>query len=114
MCIDWNPRYLYRTLFDGDDAAMEHFLAEVCSPDWNAQLDAGRPWAEAVDTLSRQYPDSRVFIEAFHERWSEMLGGAIPGTVEVLEALRDAGIPLFALSNWSAETFPIARPRYPF
>lgn len=114
VCIDWNPRYLYRTLFDGDDAAMERFLAEVCSPDWNAQLDAGRPWAEAVDTLSRQYPESRSYIEAFHERWSEMLGGAIPGTVEILEALRDAGIPLFALSNWSAETFPIARPRYPF
>lgn len=114
VCIDWDPRHLYRKLFDGDDAAMERFLAEVCSPDWNAQLDGGRSWTEAVESLSREHPDARALIEAFRERWVEMLGGAIDGTVEVLDRLREARIPIFALSNWSAETYPIARPYFPF
>ena len=114
VCIDWDPRYLYRKLFDGDDAGMERFLAEVCNQDWNAEQDSGRPWAEAIEILSREHPASRALIEAFRERWSEMLGGAIEETVEILDELRAAGVPIFALSNWSAETFPLARPRFAF
>lgn len=114
VCIDWNPRYLYRTLFDGDDAAMERFLAEVLTPDWNSELDAGRPWPEAIESLSRAHPDSRALIEAFRNRWPETLGDAIAETVQVLEELRRAGVALYALSNWSAETFAITRDRYPF
>jgi 2-haloacid dehalogenase len=114
VCIDWNPRYLYRTMFDGDDVAMEYFLAEVCSQDWNAQMDEGTPWADAIELLSIEYPEYRAHIIAFRERWEEMLGGAILGTVEIIERLKGAGVATYALSNWSAETFPIAVPRYPF
>ncbi len=114
VCIDWDPRHLYRKLFEGDDAAMERFLAEVCSPDWNAELDAGRSWAEAIETLSEEHPESRALIEAFRERWVEMLGGPIDDTVEILDRLRREGTSIYALSNWSAETYPIARPLFPF
>jgi 2-haloacid dehalogenase len=114
VCIDWDPRYLYRQLFAGDEAAMERFLAEVCTQEWNAEQDSGRSWAEAVETLSREHPEARDLIEAFRDRWSEMLGGAIDGTVEVLDELRAGGTPIYALSNWSVETFPLARPRFAF
>ena len=114
VLIDWDPRYLYRQLFDGDEAGMERFLAEVCTPAWNAEQDAGRPWTEAVELLVQEYPQERERIEAYHARWEEMLGGAIDETVEVLRELQDRPVRLFALSNWSAETFPIARRRYPF
>jgi 2-haloacid dehalogenase len=114
VLIDWNPRYLYRQLFPGDEAAMERFLAEVTSQDWNLQQDAGRPWAEAVETLTREHPEQAELIAAYRDRWAETLGKAIEPTLEVLDELRRAGVRLFALSNWSAETFPIARPRYPF
>ena len=114
VLIDWNPRYLYRKLFDGDDAAMERFLAEVTTPEWNGLQDAGRTWAEAVEVLTREHPEHAALIAAYAERWPETLGEAIQPTVEVLDDLRRAGVRLFALSNWSAETFPIARPRYPF
>jgi 2-haloacid dehalogenase len=114
VLIDWDPRYLYRQLFDGDEAGMERFLAEVCTPAWNAEQDAGRPWTEAVELLVQEYPQERERIEAYHARWEEMLGGAIDQTVEVLRELQDRPVRLFALSNWSAETFPIARRRYPF
>lgn len=93
---------------------METFLATVCTPEWNRQQDAGRPWFEAIATLIAEHPEQRDLIEAYWERWPETLGDAIRPTVEVLAELHEAGVPLYALSNWSAETFPVARPRYPF
>lgn len=114
VLIDWNPRHLYRTLFPGDEAAMERFLAEICTPSWNGQLDAGRPWPAAIEELVAQYPESRDLIVAYRERWQEMLGGPIEASVAIHDELVDAGIPTYALTNWSAETFPIARARYPF
>jgi 2-haloacid dehalogenase len=113
VLIDWNPRHLYRGLFP-DEASMEAFLAEVTTPAWNLELDAGRPWADAIAQLVERHPDMRVLIEAFQLRWPEMIAGAIDGTVDILRELRDAGVPVYALSNWSAETFPIARRRFPF
>ena len=114
VLIDWDPRYLYRSIFEGDEAAMERFLAEITTPAWNAEQDAGRTWRDAVETLVAAHPDQRDLIVAYDERWAEMLGGPIEGTVAVLADLRRAGIRLAALSNWSAEKFPIARERYPF
>ena len=114
VLIDWDPRYLYRSLFGGDEAAMERFLATVCTPEWNRGQDAGRPWSEAIASLVAEHPEHADLIRAFWDRWPETLGDAIDPTVDVLAELRAAGIPLYALSNWSAETFPIARPRYPF
>jgi 2-haloacid dehalogenase len=113
VLIDWDPRYLYRSLFD-DEAEMEAFLAEVTTPAWNAEQDAGRPWVDAVDALAAEFPEHRPLIEAYRQRWPETLGDAIQGTVDVLAELRDAGVHLLALSNWSAETFPVALERYPF
>ena len=114
MLIDWDPRHLYRRLFDGDDAAMEHFLATVCTQDWNAEQDAGRSWSTAVEMLAEQHPEQRELILAYRDRWTEMLGGPIDGTVTILDELRAAGMPLYALTNWSAETFPVALELYDF
>jgi len=113
VLIDWDPRHLYRGLF-ADETSMEAFLAEITTPAWNTQQDAGRPWADAIAVLVERHPEQRELIEAFHRRWPEMLAGPIDGTVAILQQLRDAGVPLYALSNWSAETFPIARGRFPF
>ena len=113
VLIDWDPRYLYRTLFD-DEVAMEEFLATVTTQEWNRAQDAGRPWADAVEELATRHPEKRDLIEAYWRRWPETLGEAIEPTVALLDELRSTGIRLYALSNWSGETFPLARPRYPF
>jgi FMN phosphatase YigB (HAD superfamily) len=105
VLIDWNPRYLYRKLFDGNEGAMEHFLATVCTPSWNSQQDAGRPFAEACASLKSEYPAQAELIDAWIQRQSEMVTGPIHGTVEILAELRARQVPLYALSNWSAETF---------
>jgi len=113
VLIDWDPRYLYRKLFR-DEAAVEEFLATVATPEWNAEQDRGRPFADAVAELAARHPARAAAIAAYHQRWREMLGGDIPGTVALLAELRAAGVPVYALSNWSAETFPLARERFPF
>ena len=113
VMIDWNPRHLYRKLI-ADDADIERFLAEVCTPEWNAQLDAGRPFAAAVAELAAVHPDRADLIAAYHVRWTEMLGDGFGETVAIMRELRSAGVRTYALSNWSAETFPVTRPRYPF
>ncbi len=114
VLIDWNPRYLYRKLFHGDDAAMEHFLATVCTPSWNAQQDAGRPFAEACAYLKLEHPAHAHLIDAWIQRQQEMVAGPILGTVDILAELRAREVPLYALSNWSAETFPISLKRFDF
>ena len=114
VLVDWNPRYLYRKLFGDDEAGMERFLAEICTTEWNARQDAGRPWAEAVAELAAQHPAHAALIYAYHERWEEMLNGPIDGSVTILGELKQAGRPLYGLTNWSHETFPVARMRYPF
>ena len=113
VLIDWNPRHLYRNLFD-DEATMERFLAETNLLQWNARQDEGYPFATAVAELSAQFPHYELYIRAFHERWEEMMPGAIAGTVEILAELKDRDYELFALSNWSAETYPFAFARFEF
>jgi 2-haloacid dehalogenase len=109
VLIDWNPRHLYRKLFDGDEVAMERFLAEVCSPAWNHRLDEGRPFAEALAELTERHPEQAAHIRAYLDRWLEMIAGPIEPTAALLEALDAAGRPLWAITNWSAETLPLVR-----
>jgi 2-haloacid dehalogenase len=114
VLLDWNPRHLYRKLFAGDEAAMEHFLANVCTTEWNKRQDAGRPFADAVRQLLPTHADKLHLIEAFGQRFDEMISGPIEGSVAVLAELKARGVPLYALSNWSAETFPPQHARFAF
>lgn len=114
VLIQWDPRHLYREIFDGDEALMESFLAEVCTPAWNLEQDRGRPWAEAVRTLSEEFPDCAELIRAFDERWMEMVPDVVPGSPEILEALKERGVPVYAITNFSADKFALSRERFPF
>lgn len=114
VLIDWNPRYLYKKLFPGDDEQMEQFLSAVCSPEWNAKQDAGRPFSEAVAELVTLHPSREQLIRAFDARWEEMVAGPIQPSVDILIELKEAGYPLYALSNWSVEKFASMRDRFAF
>ena len=114
VLIDWNPRHLYRKMFNGDEEAMERFLSEICTSEWNARQDEGRSFAEATEELIARHPEQAGLIRAFFDRWPEMVAGAIEGTVGILAELKRAGHEIYALSNWSAETFPYARERFQF
>ncbi|HVS90527.1 MAG TPA: HAD family phosphatase [Mucilaginibacter sp.] len=114
VLIDWNPRYMYRTIFS-DEAEMEKFLAEITTSDWNEEQDAGRPLQEGTEILVARFPEHEENIRAFYGRWEEMLGEAFDETVEIFRQLKAAGkYKIYALTNWSAETFPVALERFEF
>ena len=114
VLIDWEPRRLFRKIFD-DEEEMEYFLNNICTPDWNVQQDKGRLIADANQLLIAQFPKYKDQIEAFYGRWEEMLGGPIQPTVDILKELVDAKKQrIYALTNWSAETFPVAIRDYDF
>lgn len=113
VLIDWNPRYLFRKVFDSEDE-MEWFLANVCSYEWNVQQDGGKLFSVATAELQEKYPEYSDKIALYYDRWEEMLDGEIKGTVEIFRRLKSAGMPLYALSNWSHEAFPVAYEKYAF
>jgi 2-haloacid dehalogenase len=112
VLIQWNPRHLYRKLF-ATEAEVEAFLAEVCTDAWNLEQDRGRTWAEAIAERVALFPGQAALIRAFSERWHEMVPGEVPGTPAILDALRDGGVPLYAITNFSAEKYAEARERFP-
>ena len=114
VLVDWDPRHLYRKLLRNDEAAMEHFLASVCTAEWNRAQDAGRSFAEGARLLKRQHPDKAELIDAYGARFDEMMAGPIVGSVEIVAELRDRGTLLYGLTNWSAETYPLALKRFEF
>lgn len=113
VLVDWNPRYLYRKLLDSE-SEIEWFLANVCTDDWNRSQDEGRPISEANRLLMEKHPEHAELIEAYYGRWLEMIGGPIHATVDLLQQLRANDTRVLFLSNWSAETFPLARERLEF
>jgi 2-haloacid dehalogenase len=114
VLIDWNPNYLYNKLITNEDER-KRFLTDICSPDWNEEQDAGRTLSEGTELLVSQHPGHEENIRAFYGRWEEMLGGAIEGTVEIFKQLKESNrYRIYALTNWSAETFEIALNHYNF
>ena len=113
VLIDWNPDYLFAEIIP-DDTERRFFLTEICSPAWNHEMDAGRSVPESVAALAVEHPDHADLIGIWWDRWPEMLGGPIPGTVDLAHGMSEAGIPLYALTNWAAETWPHAVARFDF
>jgi 2-haloacid dehalogenase len=112
VLIDWSPEYLYRELIP-DETERRWFLTHVCSMDWVIRQDGGQPIVEATDELIAKFPDHEPLIRAFYERWHEMVAGLLDEGVALMEKLEAADVPLFGLTNWSAETFPYAWEHYP-
>ncbi len=113
VLVQWNPRLLYEQLITDADE-LERFFDTVITHDWIRSQDAGRPFAEGITLLTERFPRYATEIRAFWERWEVMVPGPIDETVEILAELRQRRAPLYALTNWSGETFPIARQRFPF
>jgi 2-haloacid dehalogenase len=113
VLIDWDPRYLYRQLFDDPDE-MTHFLGRICTTDWHRAHDLGVDTTRSCEQLARQHPRYADMIMAWAHRGEEMIRGQIDGTVEILAELRSAGLPVFALSNMEPDRYVVRRDRFAF
>jgi 2-haloacid dehalogenase len=115
VLIDWNPKYVYRDVFNGDEEKVDWFLNTICTSEWNEAHDAGRPLKQGTELLVNQFPEYESWIRIYYDRWPDMLGGAIADTVDLLLQLKQTTpYKLYALTNWSAETFPVALERFGF
>lgn len=115
VLIDWNPMYVFNGIFAGNEERKTYFFDNICTHDWNEQQDAGRSLQEATDELLARHPEWEPEIRAYYGRWREMLGGPIHDTVEILKKIKSAERHrLYALTNWSAETFPVALEMFDF
>ncbi|GAA4882490.1 HAD-IA family hydrolase [Flaviramulus aquimarinus] len=115
VLIDWNPEYVFLDVFNGDREKMQWFFDNICTNDWNENQDAGYPIAKATEERVTLFPKHEKHIRMFYGRWIEMLGEAIDGTVKILDTfIKSNHYKVVALTNWSAETFPIALERFDF
>ena len=112
VLLDWDPRHLYVPYF-GDAAKAEWFLTEICPYSWNTEADAGRLTAEMTEERVALFPEWEKEIRMYYGRWIEMMGGQIPGMEALVRDLKARGYGLYGLTNWSRETFPLVRDRYP-
>ena len=114
VLIDWNPHYMYKKIIT-DDTERNWFIDNICTLDWNEKQDAGRTIKEAVDELILIYPEHKENIILYYDRWEEMLNGPINGTVDIFKRIKEnKEFKTYALTNWSAETFPRALQLYNF
>lgn len=114
VLIDWNPRHLYRKIFKTEEE-ITWFLENICTHEWNEKQDAGRSFAEATDELLEKFPAHEPAIRAWYDRWQETIKGPIEGTVAILKEIKAQDQHrLYALTNWSAETFPWALNNFDF
>lgn len=115
VLIDWNPEYVYLKEFRGDRKKMEWFLNEVCAWEWNMNQDAGYPLDKATEERVALFPEHEELIRMYYGRWEEMLGHAHDDTLALLEkAINHEAYQVYALTNWSGETFPVAREKFPW
>jgi 2-haloacid dehalogenase len=112
VVVEWEMRALFAQFFD-DPPEMESFLTDVLTPAENLRCDLGTPLATVVEELVARHPGHRAPLEAWRDRWIETIPGEVPGTAGLVSDLRAGGYRIVGLSNFSAETFPWCRARYP-
>ena len=114
VLVDWNPEYVFLKEFNGDRVKMEWFFNNICTSEWNEEQDSGKLIKIATEERIKLFPKYEKLIRMFYGRWNEMLKGEISGTVKILQKLKSQNYRLIALTNWGAETFPVALERFVF
>ncbi len=113
VLVAWEPRHLYRKYFK-TEAEVDYFLRNICTEEWNTDLDRCEPFEKLIQERIAKFPEFEEPIRFFKDRWEEMIYCAKDETVEFIFELKAGGYRLYGLSNWSAETFPIALKKYQF
>jgi 2-haloacid dehalogenase len=105
VLVDWSPRYLYRDLIP-DEGELDWFMTEIFHRDAILALDNHESIHDGLAALAKQFPEHADLILAYTEHWAKTIGGPINSSVELLAEVKATGMPLYALSNWAAETWP--------
>ena len=111
VLVDWNPHHLYDSYFGNSETA-DWFLQNICTMDWNIQMDAGKTFQQGVAERIALYPKREKEIRLYWDGWIEMMGDTIPHMYEWILQLKQQGYAVYGLTNWSKETFPMVQDKY--
>lgn len=113
VLVRWEPQRLYLPYFGGDEARYWYFWRHVCSPELRNRIDAGQDQQQCIDSQKKTFPDYAEPLDMFITHWPETLPGEMPGMRKLLLRLKaDPRFSIFGLTNWSMETFPLAREKF--
>ncbi len=115
VLVDWSPEYVYLKEFRGNREKMDWFLNNICAWEWNENQDAGYPLTKATEERIAMFPEYKELIEMYYGRWEEMLGYTHEDTLAILKkVVDDPNYRVYALTNWSGETWPKAIAKFPW
>ena len=112
VLINWSQHNLYDTYF-GSKEKTNWFIDNICTWEWNNQTDVGKTFASSIEEKIAEFPEWEKEIRMYWERWEDMIGGAVEGMQDWICELKKAGYKVYGLSNWSAETFPLVKEKFP-
>lgn len=112
VLINWSQHNLYDTYF-GSKEKTDWFIDNICTWEWNNQTDVGKTFASSVEEKIAEFPEWEKEIRMYWERWEDMIGGAVEGMQDWICELKKTGYKVYGLSNWSAETFPLVKEKFP-
>jgi 2-haloacid dehalogenase len=114
VLLVWEPRRIFQHFFTDKPEAVDAFLSEISFMEWHGEQDRGRTFAAAIAEHSAKFPQYAHILPAYDTFWGNSVVGPIDGTVEILRRLKQAGYPLYGLSNYPAEKFRLDRQRFEF
>lgn len=112
VLVDWNPHYFFDEYFADTDKA-SWFISNICTPEWNEEMDAGKTFAEGCAELAEKHPEWAKEIFLYDEAWWRMLGKTDMKMYAFVKKLKEAGVPIYGLTNWPAEKWSVAYPVVP-
>ena len=112
VLLRWDPQAAFRHAI-GSDAEIDALLAEVGFYDWNYEQDRGRSRAEAVAAIAAHWPHHADLMDGYFDRFGLTIQNRIQGSWDIAAALKDSGHRLWALTNFSADTWPQALQLHP-
>ncbi len=112
VLFEWDLRYLFEKLIE-DPKELDWFLANVVTPQWHFQADAGRPLAEMTAQRKAEFPDYAAHIDAYAARFNETIPGPVAGSIEIVRELSERGVPIFGITNFGHEFWQEFHPTQP-
>ena len=110
VLVDWNPRAFFAR-YVADSARLDRLMGEVLTLEWHTQHDAGRDFAETSAERIALYPDEAENIRRWGAEFGGTIGDMLPGMADLVADLDAAGVPLYAITNFSHQFWPPFRAR---
>lgn len=110
VLIHWDPHMAFVADL-GSRAAVDAFFERIDFYALNLRADAGESFTDLAALLPD--PADAALLSRYVDRYAATVARTIEGTWALMDRLRGAGQQIHAITNWSAETWPIGVATHP-